>query len=329
MNIVIVCNSIIPAVHYGGTERVVWYLGKELTKLGHRVVFLAKKGSHCNFAEVLHIDETRPVSKQIPEDADFVHLNSAPDGTIKKTYLVTMHGNRNDFAELDVNTVFVSKNHAERFGAGVDSVVYNGLDWDDYAKPDLNNPRNYFHFLGKAAWRVKNVKGAIDIICATQKEKLAVLGGHRLNIKMGFRFTITSRVRFYGMVGGERKLELLQGSRGLIFPVRWHEPFGLALTESLFFGCPVLGAPYGSLPEIVVADVGVLSDRLEVLAQAAENIDIFSRKRCHEYACDNFNSKVMALKYLEKYEKILNGKTLNSVPPKLQQIQPDKFLPFA
>jgi len=326
MNILIVNDTIIPAFLYGGTERVIWYLGKELVKLGHKVKFLVKQGSYCDFAEVLAIDDTRPISQQIPEDVDFVHMNFQPDAPLKKPYLVTMHGNINDATELDINTVFVSKNHAERFGSK--SFVYNGLDWGDYGKPDFENHRKYFHFLGHASWRVKNVKGAISIIRATKHERLSVLGGNRLNFKMGFRFTTSPRIKFYGMVGGSQKLALLRASKGLIFPVRWHEPFGLALTESLYFGCPVLGTPYGSLPEIIIPDVGVLSDRLDVLVQAAENIDNFSRKRCHEYACDNFNAKIMALKYMEKYETILNGKKLNNTPPKLQKNQTVKFLNF-
>jgi hypothetical protein len=42
--------------------------------------------------------------------------------------------------------------------------VHNGLDWDNYEKPDLKKERTYYHYLANAAWRVKNVKGAIDII---------------------------------------------------------------------------------------------------------------------------------------------------------------------
>jgi hypothetical protein len=61
------------------------------------------------------------------------------------------------------------------------------------------------------------------------------------------------------MVGGQVKLDLLQGSRGLIFPVLWHEPFGLAVIESLYFGCPVYATPYGALPELVPPACGVLS----------------------------------------------------------------------
>lgn len=50
MNIVLVIGSVIPVTAYGGTQRVIWYLGKELVKLGHCVTFLAGRGSTCDFA---------------------------------------------------------------------------------------------------------------------------------------------------------------------------------------------------------------------------------------------------------------------------------------
>src|SRR5262249_46161384 len=156
---------------------------------------------------------------------DLVHFNFTPPNikNITKPYIITIHGNSNDLREFDLNTVFVSKNHADRYGS--DSYVYNGLDWSDYTKPDLSSRRSYFHFLGNAAWRVKNVKGAIDVIKGTKSEKLKVLGGVRFNFKMGLRLTYSLRVRFYGMVGSTKKDKLLNNSKGLIFPVRWPEPF--------------------------------------------------------------------------------------------------------
>ncbi|MEQ8425297.1 MAG: glycosyltransferase, partial [Cyclobacteriaceae bacterium] len=240
--------------------------------------------------------------------------------------VVTMHVNVNDDRDLNRNAIFVSRNHASRFGS--DSFVYNGLDWDDYGKPELSGERSYFHFLGKAAWRLKNVKGAIDAIKLTKSEKLRVLGGYRLNIKMGFRLTLSRRVKFFGMVGGEEKKQLLKHSKGLIFPVRWHEPFGLAIIESLYFGCPVFGTPYGSLPELVSNDVGFLTDNAHQLAGALENWEAYSKQRCHEYAVEEFNSKKMAESYLTKYEKVLNGEKLNDTSPKLIEKQTEKFLPL-
>lgn len=328
MHILIVNNTVVPVKLYGGTERVIWYLGKELVKLGHKVSFLVKQGSYSDFARVIFIDETKPIIEQIPDDMDIVHFNFAPVGIekIKKPYIITMHGNLNDNRELDKNTVFVSKNHAERFGS--EEFVHNGLDWEDYTKPSLDNKRNYYHFLGNAAWRVKNVKGSIDIINSSKKERLKVLGGKRFNFKMGLRFTFSPKISFYGMVGGEKKDKLLNGSKGLIFPVRWHEPFGLAIIESLYFGCPVFGTPYGSLPELVPPEVGVLSNKKNTLIKAIKTSKDFSPIICHNYAYENFNSKKMALSYIDKYERVISGETLNKTNPQLKEIQTEKFLPW-
>jgi glycosyltransferase involved in cell wall biosynthesis len=324
MNILIANPGMIPVFNYGGTERVLWSLGRELNAMGHKITYLVNPGSTCSFARVIYLDPAKPLTELIPDDIDFIHFNFIPDVRIDKPYIVNQQGNT-DPAGREPNMIFVSANHAERFGS--DSFIHNGLDWSEYAKPDFNVKRNYFHFLANAAWRLKNVKGAIRV---TRKahQRLAVLGGSRLNIKMGFRLTLDLHASFYGMVGGKKKYDLINGSKGLVFPVRWHEPFGLALTESLFYGCPVFGTPYGSLPEIVTKEVGFLSPNSDELAYALKNVDEFDRKKCSEYALDNFNSKKMALEYLERYEKVLNGEKLNRVNPSLQKIQQEKFLPF-
>ncbi|MFZ1529862.1 MAG: glycosyltransferase [Ferruginibacter sp.] len=328
MNILIVNNGKIPVQFYGGTERVIWYLGRELVDMGHKVSFLVDPGSSCDFAEVIAHDPLKHISALIPAGTDIVHYNFTPPGynEIDTPYIVTVHGNSNTQAELDMNTVFVSGNHAQRFGSS--SFVYNGLNWNDYTRPSFDVKRNYFHFLGKAAWRVKNVKGAINVIRRTRKEKLKVLGGKRFNINMGMRFTFTPRARFYGMVGGKEKFDLLQHSKGLIFPVRWHEPFGLAIIESLYYGCPVFGTPYGSLPELVPAEAGYLSNSCDELAKRIEDAGVYSNRYCHEYAAEHFNSKKMAFAYLERYEKVISGKKLNSKAPRLLEVPHEKFLPW-
>ncbi len=59
MKILLVCNSQIPISTYEDAERVMWWLGKELTKRGHHVTFLAKKGSTCPFATVIALPERK------------------------------------------------------------------------------------------------------------------------------------------------------------------------------------------------------------------------------------------------------------------------------
>lgn len=328
MNILIVKNGVIPFIHYGGTERVIWYLGKELVKLGHKITYLVEAGSTCDFAKVIILNPAEDIRQQIPKDIDLVHFHYFPNNlsSLDHPYVVTLHGNHNNLSSLDLNTIFISSNHASRHGSS--NYVYNGLDWDDYSKVNFQINRNHFHFLGKAAWRVKNVKGAIDVIKASPNEKIKILGGQRINFSMGFRWTLSRRAQFYGMVGGLEKDRLIQQSKGLIFPVRWHEPFGLAIIESLYFGCPVFGTPYGSLPELVPKEVGFLTIEADKMTEAILNRDQYNAADCHDYVRERFHSKEMAMAYLEKYQQVLSGQNINSRPPQTTENSQKNLLPW-
>lgn len=344
MKILIVNNTKIPVHLYGGTERVIWWLGKSLVRMGHEVTYLVKPGSECPFANVLFINDKKPISEQIPEDCDVVHMHFDAGEALSKPSITTLHGNLNEAHTFHPNTVFISHNHAQRHGGSV--YVHNGLDFEDYGKPDLNNKRLYFHFLGNAAWRVKNVRGAIDL-AGKAGERLHVIGGTRVNFRMGLRITLTPHVRFHGMLGGDGKNAIINGSKGLIFPVLWHEPFGLAIVESLYFGCPVFGTPYGSLPELLgkkekpnrkaqwngmvdafYSDFGCLSVKKSELVEAIKNAGSFDRQKCHEHALECFSADRMAKDYVKLYEKVLNGETLHPVAPVFETPPTEKFLPM-
>ncbi len=326
MHVLLINNSPIPVFAYGGTERVIWDLGKTLVRLGHTVSYLVPAGSQCDFARVLPIQPDRPWGEQIPSDVDVAHFQFNPHVELDRPYLVTEHGNARKAKPLPRNTVFVSHNHASRYGS--DQYVYNGLDWAAYGPVNFSRPRSHYHFLGKAAWSVKNVRGAIAVARKADVE-LDVLGGDRFQFKRGFRFTFSRRVHFHGMVGGETKFNLLNASRGLIFPVRWHEPFGLAVIESLYFGCPVFATPYGALPELVPAHCGLLSDSAQQLAEAvrANTLDhTFDPRACHEHVKQHFNAEMMTRNYLTMYQRVLDGETLNAQPPVIQV--PARHLPW-
>lgn len=320
MHIIQVVNAVLPAIRYGGTERVVWSLARELVRAGHRVTLLALPGTVCDFARVAVRDSLRPLARQIAAlGADIVHFHEGrglftPEehAAMGVPAVTTVHGNVS--GEVGENAIFLSRNHARRHG--VQTYVYNGLDWDEYDAPDLGGyaARRYFHFLAKAAWRLKNVQGAIETVRGLPDGQLRVLGGTRLNLKMGFRLTLDlpPRVRFYGMVDQQQKCLHLRNSRGLLFPVKWHEPFGLAVTESLWFGGPAFCTPYGSLPELVIPEVGALSASASELRERMALWGDYSPRICHEYARDRFNSRLMAERYLDCYERVLNGETLNA-----------------
>ena len=324
MRIAIAFNRIIPALRYGGSDRIVWWLGKALVRLGHQVVYLVPRGSVCDFAEVIPYDVGHPPEQQLPA-VDLVHDFGVLAGQVDVPLLFTHQSNGAPGERFPRNTVFISRNQAERHGGAV--VVHNGIDPDDYGQPDWTARRDHLLFLALAAWKVKNVRGAIRI-ARRARLPLAVVGGHRLNFNMGFRLTLDPNVRFKGVIGGERKNRIINNSSALVFPVRWHEPFGIAMIEALYFGCPVFGTPYGSLPEIVIPEVGVLADSESELARRLADIGHFDRRRCHQYACDEFSAELMTRRYLALYERVLNGESLHDREPVVSHSSDPKPLPM-
>lgn len=326
MIIALVCDTVLPVRLYGGTERVIWSLGKALSDLGHEIIFLARPGSQCPFATVQPIDPTHPLSEQLPERADIVHfLNAAPEN-VTKPYVVMVQGNRYNDEPLDRNSVFVSGQHAKRHGSEV--FVYNGIDWDGYRNVDITQARQDFHFLAKADWRVKNLRGAIATVKRCPGNRLQVMGGRRIALHMGFRCTLSPRIRFHGQVDDARKQSICQRSRGLLFPVTWHEPFGLAITESLFFGAPVFATTYGSLPELVPKEVGFLANSAHELATAMAHADDYSAETCHQWARDRFDAMTMARSYVPIYERVLNQGFLHQQAPQVPPEYWQRILPW-
>lgn len=137
MRILLVNRAKVPVFAYGGTERVIWSLARSLVDMGHEVAFLVPEGSRCDFAKVLHLDMRAPLKPQIPAGFDIVHFQSLPDfdpdADFDLPYLMTEHGNANKPPTTRfLNTVFVSRDHAERHNST--TFVHNGLDWDDYGR---------------------------------------------------------------------------------------------------------------------------------------------------------------------------------------------------
>lgn len=322
MHILLALQSTVPVFAYGGAERVVWDLARGLVRRGHKVSFLVPEGSTCDFADIVPIRPGVSWNAQIPADVDLAHFHFKPGEEIGRPLLMTEHGNTPGGPAFPLNTVFLCRDHAARHGS--DQYVFNGMDWNAYAPVDWSMPRRHHHFLGKGEWRLKNLRGACRV-AERAGAPIEVLGGTRLNFRRGFRFTLYGRARFNGMVGGQKKFDLLNGSNGLIFPVRWNEPFGMAVIESLYFGAPVFGTPYGSLPELVPEPFGCLSADGETLADAIRT-RTFDPRACHDHAVRMFGADQMVEGYLTKYAQVLDGEILNRTPPFLSDT--DRNLPW-
>lgn len=305
----------LPVSTYGGTERVVWWLAKGLSELGVRAKLVCLPGSECPFAEVLTADFRSDLEKQLPEIEVFHHFVTPP-AEPTKPYLVTIGGNGQPGETFLRNTVFVSRNHAERHAAT--AFVHNGIDPADYEFRDKK--KDHLVFLAKASWRVKNVKGAIAIARAAGRD-LHIMGGSRWWLKSW------RGIHWEGMVGGAEKARWVSEAAGLLFPVLWHEPFGLAVVESLVSGTPVLATPFGSLPELVPPRVGLICRSKAEFISGIRRLGEFSPKTCREWALENFHYREMAKKYLGLYERVLRGDSLNAGLPVASE-PPQKLLPL-
>jgi hypothetical protein len=186
MHICLVIDAKLPIGLYGGTERVAFSLGRSLFEMGHRITYLAQP-SLIPFANTIVFDKTRSIESQIPKDVDLVHLHS--DFPILKNIpsCKTIHGNTREEKNFHPNSIFVSKSHAQNHNAKV--FVYNGIDERDYGSVNFSSDRNAFVFLGNASWRVKNIKGSIQVA------KLANSKINILKILILINYTLMTLIR--------------------------------------------------------------------------------------------------------------------------------------
>lgn len=311
MKILLVKNSVVPPINYGGTERVVFWLAKGLKLLGHQVEILAAAGSSGSQVPTIYINPNLPIQSQIPLGYDVVHFHDPFDGPLHTTYINTIHGVADPGERYHINAVFVSKNQAACHHA--QAVVYHGLDFTEYGNFQPNAKRDHFHFLAKTRWKIKNINGAIY---TTMKAgvRLEIMGNRALEMAV-LKYGWKRNIHFNGMAVGKKKNDIIATSAGLIFPTLTQETFGLSMIESMYHGCPVFGTPYGSLPELIGPEVGVLSASARELAYALNHAADFNQKAIHQEAVEKYDMRVMAANYIGMYEKVLNGETLNKSAP--------------
>ncbi|HVH09075.1 MAG TPA: glycosyltransferase [Gemmatimonadales bacterium] len=284
---------------YGGTERVVVALVRGLATLGHRVTLLAAPGTRVPEASVVEVEPARLIDARtdpaalVPGGCDVLHAHFPLKRAPSVPFVETQHGNSLPGSGARPRMVFVSGDHARRFGSDV--FVYNGLDPADFlfqtAKAD------YDLFLGRLH-RVKGYRWAVEAARRT---------GRRLLVAGGWRPSFRRNVRYLGKVGGRQKVELLAGARCLWAPALWDEPFGLTTIEALLSGTPVLGTRRGALPEVIRPQVGVLRDTLEELIAAVSTIHTRDPSACRAHAERHFSHVRMAEEYVRMYRAALDG----------------------
>ena len=88
-----------------------------------------------------------------------------------------------------------------------------------------------------------------------------------------------------GEVSNEEKLRVLSGATAMIFPIRWREPMGIVMIESLACGTPVIVSNRASAPELVShGKTGYLCDGFEDFVAAVNKAGRIDRSECRRTA---------------------------------------------
>jgi glycosyltransferase involved in cell wall biosynthesis len=323
----------VPPPAYGGTELVVHALACALSRAGHEVVIYATGDSrgpnvraffetpvwppdpylellHCHFA-------ARDVAEG---DFDVVHVHTpaalAFAGEMNAPVVYTLHHVQEPrlsryYAHAPaIVRVAISARQAALEQPAPDHVVHHGLEPDLYRAGAPHGDAGYAFFLGRLSW----CKGPELAIEAAREAGLPLVVAGKVHGEDGgpegwedavLRPALRQpHVQWVPEADLEAKRRLFEGARALLVPIRWEEPFGLVMIESMMAGCPVIAYRRGAAPELVEDGVtGHLVDDVGEMAAALRRVRRFDRAACRARALERFSSDRMARDYLAVYRR--------------------------
>ena len=132
------------------------------------------------------------------------------------------------------------------------------------------------------------------------------------------------QIIYIGEVSSAQKKMWYRHARATLFPIRWGEPFGLVLIESMACGTPVVAFRRGSVPEIVIhGKTGFVSDTMKEMMEAVRMIHQIDRGECRRHVQKNFSIASMARKYSTLYQRIADDPS--DRPWRVPQARPEEF----
>jgi len=208
-------------------------------------------------------------------------------------------------------------------------VVHNGIDVDDFTyratKDDyVITLARFTHDKGQdlaarvcaeldIPLRMAGTVGGIDSPHLLQKELRDADSPfhHYRDVKYYLQsvrpYEVTNpRIAWVGSVGGEAKKEFVAGARALLMPIRWEEPFGMAVIEALASGTPVVAMRRGAMP-VIIRDGhnGFLADSEQEFKDRLRQVGDIDPEACRESVRERFSAAEMARRYVELYEQVI------------------------
>jgi glycosyltransferase involved in cell wall biosynthesis len=328
----------VPPRDYGGIERIVAALGSELRSLGHRVDLIAGPGSQSFGGRlVIHHEPgigfrsrcfrkvwfqilSLPALLRADVVLNFGRLDYLETALRLPVPLVCCFQNPVSQAEMDwlhrrrskrLALVGISQSQIEELAERDRfSVIPNATEVAATPFHAVAAQPPYLAFLG----RVTRNKGADTAIRVARRCGMKLRIGGNLSQEEGGPEFFESEVRpalgpdveWIGPVDDTQKQVLLGGASALLFPIRWREPFGIVMVESLANGTPVIAPRCASTPEVIEEGVtGFLCDSEDEMVEAVARIGSIDRTACRRAAEERFSIPRMTREYLRVVENLL------------------------
>ncbi|MVU79021.1 glycosyltransferase [Nocardia sp. ET3-3] len=332
----------IPPKAYGGVEAVVADLVDALVERGHRVTLLGAgvngtKGEFQSlwdraqserlgdpFPEVVHALKARRALERLAatEGLDLVHdhtfagpLNMPVSRELGLPTVVTVHGPVDGdpyvyYRELGEDAHLVAISDRQRALApdlNWAGRVHNALRVEDW--PFRVEKDDYALFLGRfTAEKAPHL--ALDAAHAAGLP--LILAGKCAEppevryFESAVRPLLTERDHMFGMADAVAKRELLSKARCLVFPVRWEEPFGMVMIESMVCGTPVVALRGGAVAEVIVDGVtGRVCDDPAELPAAIKEVQDYDPHAMRAHVAARFGADTLGRGYEEIYRRVV------------------------
>ena len=327
----------VPPKTYGGTERIVYHLCRQLDQRGHQVELFASGDSQAGCA--LH--SVVACASQDDPNSTF-YLEKEFDA--RNTYNLYQQADRFDvihahwptmvpyfssftstptlvtyaYIESELHEYYrkhfprcmpVCVSNAQRKMLGDESlpVVYNGLDLDEIAFND--RPEDFFIIVGRMT-PGKGIAQAIRIAKRTGI-KLKIVGHVTSHLPWSVEYFCQEvkpyidgeQIQYIERLSYQDTVALMGRAKGFLFPLQWDEPFGLVVIESMAAGTPVIAYARGSMPELIKNhESGFLVDREDEMAAMCGEIEKLDRARCRAWVAERFSMQRMVTGYERLYQ---------------------------
>jgi glycosyltransferase involved in cell wall biosynthesis len=123
------------------------------------------------------------------------------------------------------------------------------------------------------------------------------------------------QIIYVGELGTEAAKQWYRHAAATLFPIRWGEPFGMVLIESMACGTPVIAFRKGAVPEILRHGVtGFVVDTVEEMVAAVGHVSQLDRLASHRHVQSQFSVDRMATAYASLYRSLAAGPNVTPQP---------------